>query len=219
MIRTRNVVGERCHLCGHDAPITPVYEDLRDVVSRERFAIVRCSGCDVLRTLPVPADLGPYYASELGRAMRQPSSRLRTALKRVMLARELRRITSRVPVSTLVDVGCGAGDFARLAHRRGLRVVAVDSGDERPLAIRDHAAIPYRRIDYESYAIEGFTGSNSLVVVARHVLEHLKDPPGFLVRMADYGARYVYIAVPNIDCLERRLLGRAWYVFDPPRHL
>ena len=210
---------EACLICGESTPLVTVYEGLPEIVSGERFDIARCPRCSVMRTLPVPGDLTGYYESDLGQAMRGTPSRVHTALKQILLAVELKRIVSRIEPGLFLDVGAGAGDFAHLLHRRGFAVVAADRSPERPSMIRAIDAIPYHRIDYDRYAIDGFSGASRVTVIVRHVLEHLRNPVEFLRRMTQYGAAFFYVAVPNSACLSRRLLGRAWYLWDPPRHL
>ena len=54
-----------------------------------------------------------------------------------------------------------------------------------------------------------------------HVLEHLPDPLGAVVRAVDLmrpGGRLV-ISVPNVDSLQARFGGERWFHLDLPRHL
>lgn len=208
----------RCPVC--QTPTDPVRVlDADDAVSGERFAIVRCPRCGVMRTIPVPADLGPYYDSDIGRLMKDRPTPIHTTLKAILLSRELRRLPAGAEAGPILDIGCGSGDLAYAAFRRGQPVIAADVAAERPVMIRDIAAIPYHRIDFERCDIDGLKPLRACTVVLRHVLEHLRDPRAFLRRLADYGMAHAYVVVPNVDCLERRLLGTYWYAWDPPRHL
>lgn len=208
----------RCLICGQDVTFRKVL-DVRDVVSREAFVVVACPSCGVLRTLPVPADLRPYYETDMGEMMKMSPSAVHTALKRLLLAAELRRLVDRGDPGTFLDVGCGTGDFASLIYQKGFRVVTVDAAEERPLMIRSIDAIPYHRIDFDRYEIQGLAPGGRYTVILRHVLEHVKDPRALLRRLIGYGASRCYIVVPNSASLERRLLGRYWNLWDPPRHL
>src|SRR4030095_1627690 len=92
-----------CGRPGHDMPVV-------DVVSTDtcdRFSIVRCRACGTARTTPAPASLAPYYASDLAATMSTPAAPLFSALRRMQLARELRRVTASGDPGTVVDVGCG----------------------------------------------------------------------------------------------------------------
>ena len=193
--------------------------DVPSTDTADRFAIARCDACGVLRTLPVPADLGPYYATDLAATMTEPGSRLFSSLRRVQLARELRRITRHGDPGTVVDVGCGTGDFVRVLARRGIRVVAADADDRPPAALAGDAGVPYIRFDVETYALHDLDVPPPFTVVLRHVLEHVRDPSACLASLRRQGARQFYIVVPNAGSLERRMLGPRWYLWDPPRHL
>lgn len=209
----------RCLVC-HAHVVGQRVCELVDVVSRRRFTIVECPSCTVMRTVPVPGDLNPYYASDLGQVMKTTPSKLHTGLKRILLKTELRRIVSRVDPGVVIDVGCGTGDFIALIHQKGFPAVAVDASAARPIEIRHQPAIPYHQIEFERYEISGLRPCTGVcTVILRHVLEHVKDPRAFLHRLTEYGASYFYIVVPNSACFERRLLGRYWCMWDPPRHL
>jgi len=192
--------------------------DVRGTDTADRFAIERCAACGVLRTIPVPEDLTPYYATDLAATMTRPGSRLFAALRRLQLGRELRRITRHGDPGTVLDVGCGAGDFVSVVARRGLQAVAADGGALPPVALRGQA-IPYVRFDFETYAVHGLGDRRPDTVVLRHVLEHVRDPSACLSSLRRAGARQLYVVVPDAGSLERRLLGPHWYLWDPPRHL
>lgn len=193
--------------------------DVASTDTADHFTIARCGACGVLRTLPVPADLAPYYATDLAATMTEPGSRLFSSLRRLQLVRELRRITCHGDPGTVVDVGCGTGDFVWVVARRGIRVVAADAGERPPAALAGEAGVPYVRFDFETYALHGLDLPAPFTVVLRHVLEHVRDPVACLASLRRQGARQFYIVVPNAGSLECRMLGPHWYLWDPPRHL
>jgi SAM-dependent methyltransferase len=63
-------------------------------------------------------------------------------------------------------------------------------------------------------------GSFDLITMF-HVLEHLKDPAGYLAaarRLLAAGGKLV-VQTPNLDCWQYRLFGARWSGLDAPRHL
>jgi hypothetical protein len=172
-----------------------------------------------MRTLPVPEDLGRYYETDLARTMRASGRPVYALLQRVLFRRELRRLNSWSDHGTFLDVGCGAGSFALMLHRSGFPVMTADAGTERPEMIKRLIQIPHYLLDFDRCEISGLEPGGQYTVILRHVLEHVKEPYAFLRRMMDYGARRFYVVLPNSDSMERRLLGRYWYLWDPPRHL
>jgi hypothetical protein len=202
---------EACRCCGEDAGWTHVL-DVPSTDTPDRFAVERCGACGVLRTTPVPVDLTPYYVTDLAATMATPGNPLFAALRRVQLARELRRVTRHGDPGTLVDVGCGAGDFVAVARAHGIRALGADAAAMPPAQL---GAATYVRFDFEAYALEVAPDT----VVLRHVLEHARNPFAMLTRLRERGARRFYVVVPDASSRECRLLGTAWYLWDPPRHL
>jgi SAM-dependent methyltransferase len=182
----------------------------------ERFTIASCAACGVRRTLPVPASLAPYYATDLAATMHAPSHGLFARAQGVLLRREARRLLS--CDDPVLDVGCGNGSFVRVLAGGGARVVAVDATVERPATLRDLPDVPYHAIDFDRGAITGLA-TGRYAVVLRHVLEHVRDPRAFLEALRAQGGRRFYLVVPNAGSVESRLLGPHWYLWDPPRHL
>jgi hypothetical protein len=144
--------------------------------------------------------------------MTKAGSPLFAALRRVQLARELRRLTRHGHPGTLVDVGCGTGDFVTVARGRGIRALGADAAATPPAEL---GAATYVRFDFATYALDLVPDT----VVLRHVLEHARDPFAMLTRLREQGARRFYVVVPDAGSRESRLLGAAWYLWDPPRHL
>jgi len=185
----------------------------------ERFTIVRCAGCHVLRTWPVPADLSPYYATDLASTMTKPHSRVFAALRAVQLSRELARITRAGDPGPLVDVGCGSGDFFRVAAARGHPVIAADAIEHPPPGLNDHPHVRFVHFDFDTYELRGLGHVAPFTAILRHVLEHVRDPVACLTALRHQGARQLYVVAPNANSRERHLLGTNWYLWDPPRHL
>jgi SAM-dependent methyltransferase len=208
-----------CLVCGVPSAEQPLHT-LRASDWPERFSIVTCPVCGVGRTLPVPADLGPYYyGTDLAATMHREPSRIFGRAQAILLRREVRRVTGRSDPGTVLDIGCGAGMFTLALRRAGPRVVAIDTGPTPPAALAGVPDVPYRRIDFDRGTIESLDADGPYTVVLRHVLEHVRDPAAFLARLRDGGGRRFYVVVPDAGSRECRLLGAAWYLWDPPRHL
>jgi 2-polyprenyl-3-methyl-5-hydroxy-6-metoxy-1,4-benzoquinol methylase len=128
----------------------------------------------------------------------------------------LERVT-RGPGS-LLDVGCGTGEFGAAAVRHGWRVQGV----ELIPAAAEHART-FNRLDVR----EGLLAESGLperaydVVSALHVAEHVPDVVAFLRELAGrvrHGG-HVLIEVPNLDSSARAASGAAWAHLRPLEHL
>ena len=119
--------------------------------------------------------------------------------------------------ATLLDAGCGNGDFLlRMAragwHVQGLEpdLVAADVARAAGIAV---AASPLESADIGSNEFDAITMS--------HVIEHLHDPVSVLAscHRALVPNGLLWITTPNLDSYGRRIFASDWIHLDPPRHL
>jgi SAM-dependent methyltransferase len=121
------------------------------------------------------------------------------------------------PFKRLLDVGCGAGDNARLLKQRfpeGKVFGITRSRAEADLA-RDVLSDCWV-VDVESDFAKVFDGKKFDVVLCSHVLEHLVSPENTVAKLAEHlqPNGCIVIAVPNVANWRMRwrfLLGRFEY--------
>jgi len=110
----------------------------------------------------------------------------------------------------LLEIGCGQGELSLEARRRGFRVCGVE--------VSPHAAAAAnRRLGAETVRagpLEAvlLPASHFGAVVAVDVIEHVRDPIGFLMRIRELlaNAGEVLLVTPSLDSWTRRFLGRHW---------
>lgn len=117
---------------------------------------------------------------------------------------------------TLLDVGCGRGDFLFRAKYFGYNANGIDSDPEAvdiALARGLSATVSEIKDLPESAKYDAITLS--------HVIEHVYDPKQLLedifVRLKPGG--YLYLATPNFNSAGRLAFGNDWRGLDAPRHL
>jgi 2-polyprenyl-3-methyl-5-hydroxy-6-metoxy-1,4-benzoquinol methylase len=121
------------------------------------------------------------------------------------------------PVGTLLDVGCGNGDFIARMQSFGWRVSGVDP---------DPTAVARAR----SLGLEAFSGAITDVpatnqydaITLSHVIEHVPDPVGLLRecrRRLRPGTGILVMTTPNIKSLGHWWFRGYWRGLEMPRHL
>jgi SAM-dependent methyltransferase len=221
-----------CLLCGSGrfSPQFQASDRLYRTTARQ-FAVVRCSGCGLLRLDPQPRaeELREYYPPAYWFAPgAQAASRLEEAYRRVVLRDHVRFVEQALgraaaSASTprrhlLLDVGCGGGLFLRMMAERGFRGIGLDFSEEAARLTWRRQATPALCGSLDHAPLRAGT---VLCITMFHVLEHLPDPRIFLIgahRLLASGGRLV-VQVPNAASWQARLLGRHWNGMDVPRHL
>jgi SAM-dependent methyltransferase len=117
----------------------------------------------------------------------------------------------------MLDVGCGSGEWVRLAQTYGwdaqgvdVDAKAVENARNKGLNVRLGTLVGQR------YAESSFD-----LITMGHVIEHVHDPAGLLKechRVLRPNGVMVSLT-PNIASIGHRRFGVHWLPLDPPRHL
>jgi len=119
---------------------------------------------------------------------------------------------------TLLEVGCGDGEFLREAHRWGWKCWGLEPDKQAAshrLAEEDIQVLCGRIEDLDHY------GLTFDAIVLHHVIEHVRDPKEALRILAAHvraGGQIVSIS-PNPEAIGLTLAGKFWPGLDPPRHV
>ena len=121
------------------------------------------------------------------------------------------------PRATLLDVGCGNGEFLAMARAAGWQVQGVDFD---PLAV---ASAHKRGLNVRQGGLEQVAHQTAYYdrITCSHVIEHVHDPVQWLqdmVKLLRPGGT-LWLQTPNIDSLGHRIFGADWRGLEPPRHL
>lgn len=121
------------------------------------------------------------------------------------------------PGQTLLDVGCGNGDFLLQARDAGWTVRGIDPD---PKAVQ---AARRRGLDACEGSVDTLADMPDRfdAITLSHVLEHVHDPVRTLAdihRLLRPGG-HVYIDTPNIDSRGAARWGIHWRGLEAPRHL
>jgi len=118
---------------------------------------------------------------------------------------------------SLLDVGCGNGDFLLRMKHLGWNAQGIDPD---PLAV---LAAQERGLSVQTSSLDeaGFPDKSFDVITMSHVIEHVPDPIELLKecrRVLKKGGQLILLT-PNPESLGRRAFGYWWYGWEPPRHL
>lgn len=189
-----------------------------------RFTFVECTGCGLIYQQPRPAweQLRLHYESEyppyedLERQAARPLGRLLLRLGPLKQRRYVERFRKG---GSLMDVGCGVGDFLAEMRRSGawqLSGLEPTAGAARTAERR--LGIPIVNGLFDDAAL---VPASLDVVTMWNVLEHVMSPTAALEKTWQVlrPGGHLIIAIPNPESLSRRLFGRYWVGWDLPRHL
>jgi SAM-dependent methyltransferase len=104
----------------------------------------------------------------------------------------------------MLDLGCGDGTVLWLARGDGWEVEGVEMNPEHAAMLQRTHGFPVAAFDIDSY--RGAPGRWNVVILI-HVLEHLPDPVGALVKIRTLLAPggVGVLEFPNIDALDARV--------------
>jgi len=122
------------------------------------------------------------------------------------------------PGMSLLDVGCGSGDFLKIAQDIGWRVEGLDL-DEQAVSVARGLGVTAHAGDLAS--LDGSLSGPFDVITMNHVIEHVYDPRRDLERVHELlkPGGLLFLETPNIDALNLRRFGIHWRGLEAPRHL
>jgi len=132
------------------------------------------------------------------------------ARRRLALLRPL------APPGSWLDVGCSTGAFVAAAVAAGLAAEGVELASAAVVEARA------RGLTVHHAPIEDFApGRRWALVTAFDVVEHLRDPVGFVRRAAGWlePDGLLALTLPDAASPTARLMGRHWFYYAPPDHV
>lgn len=203
---------EKCDLCG-STDLRPIFV-AQDYITKERFQIIRCARCLLVKTNPEPEDLKKYYPSSYYKNRR---SFFESITNRIRLDK-VGRINRWDKGSRIIDIGCGRGYFLYSLKGRGWETYGIEISDDSFSYARDKLGLTVYNKDIKdcSFPDEYFD-----LVTLWHVFEHLRAPSTYLTEIHRVLKKdgILIIALPNFDSLQSRLAKERWFHLDVPRHL
>lgn len=192
------------------------------MLTGESFAISKCTNCSFLFTNPRPiiSEIGKYYQSEdyisHSNKTKNLSDFLYKIARKYTLSRKLKLINSLSTNKTILDYGCGTGDFLNACKNKSWEIYGIEPDkNARIKAIETTKKTIYENIN-EIMEIPRLD-----IITLWHVLEHihnLNETIEILKTKLTKNGKLI-IAVPNIESYDAKLYKEYWAAYDVPRHL
>ena len=193
-------------------------------VSGEMFQLKENEKYGFLETFPQPKtnQLSEYYKTEdyisHTDSKRNWFEKAYHLVRRFSLKQKLKLINGfKTETKTLLDVGCGTGDFLKTAKENNWIVSGIEPNAEARI-------IANQKTDnsvFDIHQLNNFESNSFDVITLWHVLEHLPDLEhqiSILKKLLKPNGRLV-VAVPNYKSFDANYYNQFWAAYDVPRHL
>lgn len=215
-------MNKKCPWC--DSEKTQMHLWVKDYfLTREAFEIHECLKCGLLFTEPRPDSnhIGKYYQSEEYYSHQENKSgfipKIYESVKKVNLKHKRKLASKGMKVGTMLEIGCGAGDFLHEMEQKGWNCTGIEPSKEAKAIAKNRVkANILNPEDLATLKDESFD-----LITMWHVLEHvdnLKDEVRHLQRLLKKGGRLV-LALPNFKSADAEYYREYWAAYDVPRHL
>ena len=196
-----------CNLCGH--------AETEQHLIKDSIGVVRCHHCGLIfaEKMQHKEDLIKHYSDDYF----EPYLKTEQIHLLKRFSKRIKEIKAQVFPGMLLDVGCGAGFFLKLAAETGYTVQGVEISQYAADYARNKLRLPVFLGELEAAALPPRSFD---VITLWHVLEHVRDPRAFLAQvhalLKDQGV--LALEVPNIGSLAARISGTDWELMSPKEH-
>lgn len=207
-----------CPVC-QDTSISKYISTVDYSTSKENFDVYECANCTHLFTNPrvLEDEVGPYYDNPDYISHTDDDSsffgKVYQSLRNINLGfkqKYVDRVTEKG--STVLDYGCGTGQFIDKLTRSGYKVEGVEINDDARAKASQYGSV--------AESIDSISSGVSTITMW-HVMEHVYRPHELLKefkgRLLEGG--HVVIAVPNPDSYDAGHYKKWWAAWDVPIHV
>lgn len=191
-------------------------------VTKESFAIMKCTNCGLLVTSPRPDknSIGSYYKSEdyISHTNQANSfiNQIYKIARNYTLREKFKLINNLASKQSILDYGCGTGHLLNyIQNKKRWKTIGVEPDEmARTIAISDYDLNVVG-------SLEDLPDKKFGIITLWHVLEHIHDineTIQSLIKHLSKNGRLI-VAVPNFESLDQQIYKQYWAAYDVPRHL
>ncbi len=191
--------------------------------TNEEFVLCQCSDCSFRFTNPRPdiEESVKYYQSDDYISHTDSKKGLLNKIYQIardyMIAAKYKSTVKKYNARSLVDYGCGTGDFLKYCLDKGHQSIGLEIDE----SARKIAANKGCHDVYDPSQLEKLSDSSADIITLWHVLEHIHElhpTVKHFNRILNSNGTLV-IAVPNYESYDAKWYGKYWAAYDVPRHL
>lgn len=187
----------------------------------EEFCLYRNHEFGFLETRPVPIDkLSDYYNSENyishSDARKSFWDRIYQSVKKYNIGYKFSKLGYKEGKKSLLDFGCGTGDFLKYAQNKGLDVYGIEPNP-------DALKLTQKKVGDENASSSNLVDLDMTFdyITLWHVLEHIPNLNEFITELKTKlkPDGKILIAVPNHKSFDAKFYKSCWAAWDVPRHI
>jgi 2-polyprenyl-3-methyl-5-hydroxy-6-metoxy-1,4-benzoquinol methylase len=182
---------------------------------KDSIDVLRCPCCGLIYTAETRGyeDLVGHYSEEYF----EPYLKTKAIHQRQRFGKRIKEIKQYAFPGTLLDVGCGAGFFLKLASETGYAAEGIELS---PYAVQYARQKLGLRVSQGELGEAHFSDESFDIITLWHIIEHVRDPRTFLCQahklLRNNGL--LAVEVPNIGSPLARIAGEHWELMAPLEH-
>jgi 2-polyprenyl-3-methyl-5-hydroxy-6-metoxy-1,4-benzoquinol methylase len=137
--------------------------------------------------------------------------------RKIALANKFKLIKSHKKIGTILDFGCGTGEFLKYMSSRKWNGYGVEPAENARTKANQLLDITNETV-FEK--LEDLASTKFDIITLWHVLEHVPEPGRLLTSLKNILAKdgLIIVAVPNHESYDANYYKDHWAGYDVPRH-
>lgn len=200
----------------------PVCQTAPSVAPVDEYSLITCSNCHITWTwIGNDIDESVLYQDEVYAV----KDNRKSLVERIILfeawriLKSVEKITGQPDQKSVLDFGCGKGQFLFMARKRGWKTMGVETAKARAAFAVDKYEVT---VDTGLYFNGLVRNGNYNLITLLHVLEHLPQPISLMEELTKSNLKaegLVVLEIPNIRSWQARIAGKKWMHLDIPKHV